>query len=144
VRRPLHTGFCVFSSHLNGFGSVHTRQPGLSPGALRLLLGKTHWLLRNTLPGGNADKDVLYGRAGDVPVVGNWDGKNGISIGGVRGTTLLLKDSLAGGAADYRTTYGRAGDTPVVGDWARRWRRLCRRPGRGGGRSADLQVISAY
>ncbi len=62
-------------------------------------------------------KEVLFGRAGDTPLVGDWDG-DGIATPGVkRGNTYYLVNSIRGGKADVVFSYGRAGDTPLVGDW---------------------------
>ena len=62
-------------------------------------------------------KEVFFGRAGDTPLVGDWDG-DGIATPGVkRGNTYYLVNSIRGGKADVVFSYGRAGDTPLVGDW---------------------------
>lgn len=42
------------------------------------------WLLRNSSSGGTADLTVAYGRAGDVPVVGDWDGDGDATPGAIR------------------------------------------------------------
>jgi N-acetylmuramoyl-L-alanine amidase len=61
-----------------------------------------------------------FGRAGDVPVVGDWDGDGTQTIGVVRpsrsvgGNHFLLRNS-DGSVEDF--WYGAYGDVPVVGDW---------------------------
>jgi hypothetical protein len=70
--------------------------------------------LKNTLAGGNADQQVAYGRAGDLPMVGNWDGAGGVGLGIYRGHgQWLLRDSVSGGNATTEFAYGTPTDTPV-------------------------------
>jgi hypothetical protein len=58
-----------------------------------------------------------YGRPGDLPLVGDWNG-DGIDTPGVRrGNTFYLRDSLSGGPANRIVDYGRTTDIPAVGDW---------------------------
>lgn len=67
----------------------------------------------------------IFGRAGDRPLVGNWDGEGGDGIGAIRPdpTTantswrMFLKDDPSAGDAEQDVAYGREGDKPVVGDW---------------------------
>jgi hypothetical protein len=79
------------------------------------------WYLRNSNTDGVADIAFQYGNPGDVPVVGNWDGIGGQSVGVFRtqgtGTFWYLRNSLSTGVADLSFGYGFAGDLPVVGDW---------------------------
>jgi peptidoglycan hydrolase-like amidase len=60
-----------------------------------------------------------YGRAGDVPLVGDWNGDGTDTVGIVRDRTWHLRHELAGGPADRSFIYGRVGqgDLPLVGDW---------------------------
>ncbi|MFD1507292.1 polysaccharide deacetylase family protein [Georgenia yuyongxinii] len=58
-----------------------------------------------------------YGRAGDVQVMGDWDGNGTATPGVVRDGVWYLRNTLGGGAADRTVAFGRAGDVPVVGDW---------------------------
>ena len=61
-----------------------------------------------------------WGKAGDLPVVGDWDGDGIHTVGIVRpnattgGNHFLLRNS-DGSVADF--WYGAYGDRPVVGDW---------------------------
>ncbi len=75
------------------------------------------WLLRNTTAGGSADISYNYGRSGDTPIAGDWNGDGQMTQGVVRGSTWHLKNSHGGGSADTSFNYGQSGDTPVVGDW---------------------------
>ena len=61
-----------------------------------------------------------WGRAGDIPVVGDWDGDGTWTPGLLRsGTRWYLKDSFTGGAASIGLAKQTPG-TPVVGDWDNR------------------------
>jgi serine protease len=60
---------------------------------------------------------LSFGRAGDVPVVGDWDGNGTQTIGVVRGNLWYLRDSNAGGSADHTFSFGRADDQFLIGDW---------------------------
>jgi N-acetylmuramoyl-L-alanine amidase len=61
-----------------------------------------------------------FGRAGDLPVVGDWDGDGTQTVGVVRpskaaGTNRLLLRNSRGPVLSF--TYGRYGDRVLVGDW---------------------------
>lgn len=59
-----------------------------------------------------------YGGAGDVPVMGDWDGDGVRTPGYVRGGVWHLRNASSAGGDSYPAFgYGRAGDVPVVGDW---------------------------
>ncbi len=60
---------------------------------------------------------VAYGRAGDTPLCGDWDGDGRDTIGVRRGRTFLLRNQNTGGPAHHSFLFGRSGDLPVVGDW---------------------------
>ena len=75
-------------------------------------------------PSGPVDRtpgDVRFGSAGDVPVVGDWNGDGVTDLGVVRGSEWVL---ALGPFADGVTppvwrdlTFGQPGGVPVVGDW---------------------------
>jgi hypothetical protein len=75
--------------------------------------------LRNSNTGGNADTTFGYGNvAGDIPVVGDWNGNLNDTIGIYRNGVFYLRNSNTNGIADTTFVYGNlAGDTPVAGDW---------------------------
>jgi PKD repeat protein len=74
--------------------------------------------LRNSNTGGYADVVFGYGNlAGDVPIVGDWDGNGIDTIGVFRNGVFYLRNSNTNGFADLAFTYGQPGDIPVVGDW---------------------------
>jgi hypothetical protein len=77
------------------------------------------WYLRTSNTGGNADITFGYGNvAGDIPVVGDWDGDGIDTIGVYRKGVFHLRNSTTNGIADITFGYGNlGGDTPVVGDW---------------------------
>jgi len=75
------------------------------------------WFVRDSLSGGVADHTFGYGQAGDVQLMGDWDGDGEATPGVVRGSTWLLRNSLGSGPADLSFSYGFPGDYPVVGDW---------------------------
>jgi hypothetical protein len=61
-----------------------------------------------------------WGKAGDLPVVGDWDGDGIHTVGVVRpnasvGSNHFLLRNADGSVADF--WYGAYGDRPVVGDW---------------------------
>ena len=79
--------------------------------------GSLVWYIRQVEGPGDPDLVVEFGRAGDIPVVGDWNGNGVHTIGVVRGNRWLLRNSNRSGSPDYDFTFGNAGDIPVVGDW---------------------------
>ncbi len=75
------------------------------------------WYLNNTMYGGSADIDFVYGRDDDEFIVGDWNGDGRMTPGVIRGSKWYLTNSPSGGAADYSFHYGRADDEALVGDW---------------------------
>jgi hypothetical protein len=78
--------------------------------------------LRNSNSTGPADISVYmpYALAGDIPVVGDWEGDGVDTVGLYRPSKarFLLQDAnMQESAPDYVFTLGIAGDTPIVGDW---------------------------
>jgi len=70
---------------------------------------------------GAGDQAETFGKAGDVPVTGDWNGDVKTEIGVVQnGNTWLLDASGNGayGAGDLAYTFGKAGDKPVTGKWS--------------------------
>lgn len=75
------------------------------------------WLLRNSSSEGPADLEFEFGEAGDVPVVGDWDGDGVDTVGIFRGGRWALRNSNSAGPADLEFEFGQGGDKPIVGDW---------------------------
>ena len=75
------------------------------------------WYLRQVEGPGDPDLVIRYGRPGDIPIVGDWNGNGVHTIGVVRGNRWLLRNSNSAGPADLEFTFGEVGDIPVVGDW---------------------------
>jgi len=63
------------------------------------------------------DVRFVFGQAGDVPLIGDWNG-DGIDTPGVfRNGTFFLRNSNTAGPADIQFNFGGSTDVPVVGDW---------------------------
>ncbi|MFO7300766.1 MAG: PQQ-dependent sugar dehydrogenase [Actinomycetes bacterium] len=75
-----------------------------------------HWTLR--ADNGNTTT-FAYGRPGDIPFMGDWNG-DGIDTAGLYRQSdgfVYIRDSNAPGNADRSFYFGRTGDIPVVGDF---------------------------
>ena len=102
-------------------------------GIVRAVNGNWFWYLRNSNSAGSADVAAFaYGKpfasqtatAGDIPVVGDWDGDGKDGPGVVRvklGSATprwLLRNATTSGSANHDFAYGAPGDSDfVVGDW---------------------------
>jgi hypothetical protein len=82
------------------------------------------FLLRNSNTSGNPDiTSIPFGGAGDVPVVGDWDGNGTTTIGVFRPSTntwFLHNSFTFAGPPDppsFQYGFTEFGDLPVVGDW---------------------------
>jgi hypothetical protein len=77
--------------------------------------------LRNSNTTGFPDLSVPYGAAGDIPLVGDWDGNGTSTIGLYRPSTstFYLRNSNSIGFPDITVSFGDGpgGDLPIVGDW---------------------------
>ncbi|WP_454778461.1 fibronectin type III domain-containing protein [Georgenia muralis] len=73
--------------------------------------------LRNSNSAGEPDRQVAYGRTGDIVYVGDWDGDGDDTFAVRRGNTFYLANTFNGGPADVVTAYGRTSDLVLVGDW---------------------------
>ena len=58
-----------------------------------------------------------FGQAGDIPIMGDWNGDGTWTVGVVRGNRWFLRDENTAGPPQYDFTFGNPGDIPVVGDW---------------------------
>jgi hypothetical protein len=86
----------------------------LSTGELRVRPTSVLAIYPPRLP---AVQSFAYGIAGDVPVVGDWDGDGYAGIGVRRGNVWLLRNAVNTGFADEEFPFGLTTDVPVVGDW---------------------------
>ncbi len=84
-----------------------------TPGAFR----DGRWVLSNSNSAGPVDMEFGFGRAGDLPAVGDWDGDGIDTVGVFRAGGWLLRNSNSEGSADLEFEFGRLGDVPVAGDW---------------------------
>jgi hypothetical protein len=84
------------------------------------------WLLRSVTTGpGNPDSYLLYGAAGDIPVIGDWYNTGINNVGVFRSAYTPLNPgpspqwilSYPQNPPDISFFYGAPGDIPVVGDW---------------------------
>lgn len=75
------------------------------------------WMIRRVEGAGNPDVAFEYGRAGDIPVAGDWNGSGTATPGVVRGNRWMLRNANSAGAPDREFTFGEPGDIPVVGRW---------------------------
>jgi hypothetical protein len=73
------------------------------------------------------DRCYTFGKAGDKPVTGDWNGDGADEIGIVRGNTWVLDYNGNGRMDNCKIdrcyTFGRPGDVPVVGKWSRKDKR---------------------
>jgi PKD repeat protein len=134
-RNPVHTyaaagTYTVSLNATNGTdyniktmtGYISVTAPGSTSSRIGVVRSNTTWLLDKSGDGkyGVGDLTYSFGKAGDVPVTGDWDADGAAEIGVVRsGTTWLLDKSGDGkyGAGDLTYSFGKAGDKPVTGDW---------------------------
>ena len=80
-------------------------------------VGNLVWFLRQVEGPGSPNLVIEYGKPGDIPVVGDWNGNGVHTIGVVRGNRWLLRNSNRQGEPDIDFVFGQPGDIPVVGDW---------------------------
>ena len=65
---------------------------------------------------GQADIVKPYGKLGDIPVTGDWNG-DGMTNYGIYRNGKFFIDTDWDGQADIVKPYGKLGDTPVTGNW---------------------------
>jgi glucose/arabinose dehydrogenase/PKD repeat protein len=118
--QTLGTGTYAFSSWSDGGAGSHTVIAPASPTtytARYFQYSPTYWYLRNANTSGPYETKVSYGKVGDIPVVGDWDGDGTDTVGTFRDGYWYLRNSNTSGPYEVRIAYGRTGDVPVVGDW---------------------------
>lgn len=90
-----------------------------TPGVFRPATGE--WFLtdgpnvNNTSPFVN--RIFVFGQAGDLPVVGDWNSDGIDTVGVFRGNQFLLSNSFQGTLDITPFVFGGAGDRPMAGDW---------------------------
>ena len=101
------------------FSNAGVRTVGMVRNTRHGVIGNStlEWYMRQVEGAGDPDLVVHFGQAGDIPIVGDWNGNGVHTIGVVRGNRWLLKNSNRDGSADIDFTFGESGDVPVVGDW---------------------------
>jgi hypothetical protein len=76
----------------------------------------TFWLDTNN--DGLLDKSIKFGRCGDVPLSGDWDGDGIFGIGVFRPEEhMFYLDNNLDGKTDIKESFGNKEDIPVTGDW---------------------------
>ncbi|MGJ9528718.1 gamma-glutamylcyclotransferase [Actinotignum sp. GS-2025a] len=114
----------------------HSRIPGVSITAALALIASTfavlpganaapaleenagnHYFFKDSLTGGNADRDMYYGRDHDVVFTGDWNGDRRDTVGVNRGAQFFVKNSFESGPADIEYVYGNPDDEFLIGDW---------------------------
>lgn len=74
-----------------------------------------------TFDGPDVDANIGFGRADDIPVIGDWDGDGFDNLALYRGNRFILDVNgngvWDGPEIDANIGFGRVGDTPIVGDW---------------------------
>ncbi len=75
--------------------------------------------LRSSNTTGFADQSIVFGDAGFLPIVGDWDGNGTDTIGvyNPANGTFSLRNSNAGGTADFEFAFGDPADKPIAGKW---------------------------
>ena len=73
--------------------------------------------LKNASTTGSSDVAINYGKGGDYPVIGDWDGNGTDTIGIYRNGSFYLRNFNTPGYADLVFAFGTPDDQPVAGDW---------------------------
>lgn len=79
--------------------------------------GVLWWRLRNNTGGGEPSSIFSYGRPGDIPITGDWNGNGQDTVGVITGNVWKLRNANSGGNPDIEFTFGQPGDIFVTGDW---------------------------
>jgi glucose/arabinose dehydrogenase/PKD repeat protein len=78
---------------------------------------RAYWYLRNSNSSGPYQVKIQYGKIGNIPVAGDWNGDGTDTPGTFKDGYWYLRNTNSTGPYDVKIAYGKPGDTPVVGDW---------------------------
>jgi hypothetical protein len=76
------------------------------------------WLLRDNVGPGSPARNVQYGYAGAVPVIGDWNGDSYDGFGVYDRGSWQLREFISGGAPTSSFQFGYTGTVPVPGRWS--------------------------
>jgi hypothetical protein len=91
-----------------------TFDPGSKPAVFR---GDGEWELRNTKTTGDPNNTFSFGAAGDIPIMGDWNGDGTRTPGVFRDGQWFLRNTNSSSPVDINFWFGDPGDIPLVGDW---------------------------
>jgi hypothetical protein len=68
------------------------------------------------------DRGTYFGKSGDVPIIGDWNGDAKDEIGIYRPSDSKFNLDMNGNGVwdegvDRRTYFGKSGDVPIIGRW---------------------------
>lgn len=94
-------------------------RPTPERGSLPAMFNDGRWTLGYSLDSVAASSPIRFrfGQAGDIPVMGDWNGDGVHTVGVVRGNRWLLRNSNTPGPPHLSFSFGAPDDIPVVGDW---------------------------
>jgi len=94
-------------------------RPTPTRGALPATFHNGQWTLGYRVGAASTIETIrfTYGQAGDIPVMGDWNGDGTYTVGVVRGNQWLLRNENSAGFSEINFKFGSPGDIPVVGDW---------------------------
>ena len=103
------------ASSVSGF--IHFAD--IPPPFPNLTIQSGQWYERQQYPVSQTETSFVLGQAGDVPLVGDWDGNGSKTPGVFRPSTTewFLSNSPNGSTMDYHLTFATFSDIPVVGNW---------------------------
>ncbi len=95
-------------------------RPTPTRGTLPATFRDGEWTLAYSLPNTGTPETVsfTFGQAGDIPIMGDWNGDGTWTVGVVRnGRRWLLRNENTAGPANLDFEFGEPGDIPIAGDW---------------------------
>ncbi len=76
-----------------------------------------HYFWDTGARGFNGESSAAFGRAGDIPIAGDWDGDGFEEAGVFRNGQFLLDTGARGSQGEQPIAFGLPGDLPIAGDW---------------------------